>query len=144
LSIAEGLEDDNAVEDSVRQHCHGEGVIGKLVKCYPEALHKVDSRSGLFPFMMAVTHSDHSTDSVRLEGECDTLKHEAQLFSTGLVFDLLLESPGLLPQISQVNNKMPDATVESITPALGSLSSSNREKHGNSHTIDTVNKKSKY
>jgi hypothetical protein len=79
-----------------------------------------------------------------LEGECDTLKNEAQLFSTGLVFDLLLESPGLLLQINQVNNKMPDATVESITPALGSLSSLNREKHGNSHTIDTVNKKSKY
>jgi ankyrin repeat protein len=98
--IAEGLEDDNAVEDTVRQHCHGEGVIGKLVKCYPEALHKVDSKSGLFPFMMAATHSDHSTDSVRLEGECDTLKHEAQMFSTGLVFDLLLECPGLLPQIS--------------------------------------------
>jgi len=39
---------------------------------------------------------------------------------------------------------MPDATVESITLALGSLSSSNQKKHSNSHTIDTVNKKSKY
>jgi hypothetical protein len=100
LRTAEGLEDGNAVEGSVRQHCYGESVIGKLVKCYPEALHKVDSRSGLFPFMMAATHSYCSTSKGRLEGACDTLKNEAQLFSTGLVFDLLLECPGLLPQIS--------------------------------------------
>jgi hypothetical protein len=36
---------------------------------------------------------------------------------------------------------MPDATVESITPALGSLSSLNQKRHSNSHTIDMVNKK---
>jgi len=98
-NTTEGLkfgEDGNAVEDPVRQHCCGEGVIGKLVKCYPEALYKVDSRTGLFPFMMAATHSCHSTGSSTSEVECDTLNNEAQLFSTGLVFDLLLESPGLL------------------------------------------------
>jgi hypothetical protein len=98
-STTEGLdfdEDGNAVEDPVRQHCCGDGVIGKLVKCYPEALYKVDSRTGLFPFMMAATHSSLSTGSSRPEVECDTIKNEAQLFSTGLVFDLLLESPGLL------------------------------------------------
>jgi hypothetical protein len=86
-------------EVSLSQHCCGEGVIGKLVKCYPEALYKVDSTTGLFPFMMAATHSCHSTGCSLPEVECDTIKKEAQLFSTGLVFDLLLESPGLL-QIS--------------------------------------------
>jgi ankyrin repeat protein len=143
-STAKGLEDGNVLEDPVRQHSYGEGVIGKLVKCYPEALYKVDSRSGLFPFMMAATHSYHSTGSSRLEVECDTIKNEAQLFSTGLVFDLFLQSPGLLLQISEVKNKMPDATVKSVTPALGALSSSNQKKDSNSHTIDKVNKKAKY
>jgi ankyrin repeat protein len=102
-STTEGLDFDeygHTVEDPVRQHCCGEGVIGKLVKCYPEALYKVDSRSGLFPFMMAATHSYHSTGSSRSEVECDAQKNEAQLFTTGLVLDLFLESPWLLQQLS--------------------------------------------
>jgi hypothetical protein len=83
--------DSSIMEPSASDHMElGTGVIGRLVKHYPDALYEAETCSKLLAFMMPVVEDSY------LQSQFTEMQGADDMQSATLAYDLLLECPGIL------------------------------------------------